>query len=360
LLGKIHPFFMPVADGVKFPLYWEVMRSQILPFPGPLSALSLRADIRARPTPAHGQILVRVRTCAVCRTDLHIMEGDLPAKQLPIIPGHQVVGTVAETGPGVAGLQPDDRIGVPWLHRACGVCAACRRGEENLCPQASFTGWDVDGGFAEYLLAEADFVHRIPARFSDAEAAPLLCGGVIGYRSLRIAEVQPREQVGLVGFGASARLALQVLRYWNCEVSVFTRSAAHRDQALALGAAWVGTVQESPIAPLDRAVIFAPAGELVPRTLRLLRPGGTLAINAIHMSNIPALPYAALYGERTIRSVTNATRQDAIEFLALADRIPIRVQAQTYPLTEANQALLDLKEGALLGAAVLEIDSATS
>jgi alcohol dehydrogenase, propanol-preferring len=274
-------------------------------------------------------------------------------RKSPVIPGHQVVGTVVRLGPGVLAPELGARVGIPWLHQSCGVCEYCLRGEENLCPQARFTGWDVDGGYAEYLIAEAAFVAAIPARFSDVEAAPLLCAGVIGYRSLRIAGVKPGDHVGLIGFGASARLAMQLLRFWDCKVSVFTRGTEHRHQALALGANWVGSADESPPAALDRAVLFAPAGELVPTILRKLRPAGTLAINAIHMSQIPSFDYADMYGERVVRSVSNATRQDAAEFLALAERIPLHMETQTFPLEETNRALQEVKAGTVRGAAVL-------
>jgi propanol-preferring alcohol dehydrogenase len=302
-------------------------------------------------------LLVSVKACGVCHTDLHVVEGELPAHQLPITPGHQVVGIVEEIGPEVTRFQPGDRVGVPWLHRACGACEFCRRGEENLCDRAQFTGWDVDGGYAEFMLADERFAVPIPAGFADVQAAPLLCAGIIGYRSLRLADLQPGEHLGLFGFGASAHLALQVARGWGCTVSVFTRRPEHRALAEALGAAWTGAADQKPPRLLDRAVTFAPAGELVPLALGHLRKGGTLAINAIHMSPIPALDYGLLYGERTVRSVTNATRRDAEEFMALAARLGIKTEAQTFPLAEANRALLMLKRSEIRGAAVLEMVS---
>ena len=298
-------------------------------------------------------MLLKVRACGVCRTDLHIVEGDLPLHRQPIIPGHQVVATVAAVAPNENALKLGDRVGVPWLFAACGVCQFCRRGSENLCEQAQFTGWDVDGGYAEYLLARSDFVVRIPDAFDDVAAAPLLCAGVIGYRSLRLADVQPGERVGLVGFGASAHLVLQVARHWQCEVAVMTRGAAHRRLAEELGAAWTGTVEQAPPWPLDRAVIFAPVGGLVPTVLGRLRKGGTLAINAIHMSPLPEINYTLLYGERTLRSVSNATRRDAAEITLLATQARISVETEVLPLQRGNEALLKLKRSEIRGAAVL-------
>jgi len=244
-------------------------------------------------------------------------------------------------------------VGVPWLFSACGVCEYCRRGAENLCDRAQFTGWDVDGGYAGYMLARADFVVPIPADYDDVAAAPLLCAGIIGYRSLRLADVQPGERVGLVGFGASAHLAIQLARYWNCQVAVMTRSRAHQQLAESLGATWTGTTDQSPPWPLDRAVIFAPVGALVPMVLSKLRKGGTLAINAIHMSPMPEMDYNLLYGERTLRSVTNATRADAAEFMRLASAARIAVETEVLPLEQGNQALLKLKHSEIRGAAVL-------
>jgi propanol-preferring alcohol dehydrogenase len=317
------------------------------------SPLSLR-DLPT-PQPGPGEILLRVRACGVCHTDLHTVEGELALPRLPVVPGHQVVGTVAEVGEGVRTFRPGDRVGVPWLYSSCGTCAFCRRGEENLCENAQFTGLHVDGGYAEYMVARADFAYPIPEHFSDAEAAPLLCAGIIGYRSLRLSEVKPGERLGLFGFGASAHLAIQVARHWGCEVFVFTRSEEHRRLAQDLGAAWTGAPDQEPPAPLDRAILFAPAGHLVHNVLRALRRGGTLAINAIHMSPIPELPYALLYWERTIRSVANSTRRDAQEFLQVAAEIPVQTTVEEYPLEEANRALAQLKRGQVRGAAVLRI-----
>jgi propanol-preferring alcohol dehydrogenase len=329
------------------------MRAQLLRTPAPVDASPLVWTDLPDPHPGPCQIAIRVSACAVCHTDLHTVEGDLRPPRLPLIPGHQVVGKVVALGPEAAGWSVGERAGVFWLHNACGQCEFCRRGEENLCPAAEFTGLHRNGGYAEYILAQADFALRIPDAFDDVHAAPLLCAGIIGYRSLRKAEVQPEETIGLFGFGASAHLAIQVARYWNCRVFVFTRSASHRELARSLGAEWTGSASDPPPALLDRAVIFAPSGALVPAALEKLRPGGTLAINAISMSDIPALPYASVYGERTVRSVANATRRDAAEFLKLAAEIRIQVTAQTFSLQDANQVLRLLKESKLDGSAVL-------
>jgi propanol-preferring alcohol dehydrogenase len=308
-----------------------------------------------QPSPGRGQVLLRVSVCGVCHTDLHTVEGDIHPPSLPVTPGHQVVARVEALGEDVENLKLGDRVGVPWLHRACGTCASCLRGEQNLCVNAQFTGFHVDGGFAEYMLADARFALPLPQGISDEEAAPLLCAGIIGYRSLRKADLMPGERLGLFGFGASAHLAIQVARHWGCEIYVFTRSQEHRSHAQELGAAWVGGAEGEAPEHLDRAVIFAPAGYLVPMALENLRPGGTLAINAIHMSNIPEMPYKLIYGERTLRSVANATYQDGVEFLELAAEIPVRATVQPYSLEDANQALMDLKHSRINGEAVLRI-----
>ncbi len=322
---------------------------------GPLHPGSLqRADL-PDPEPGAGQVRLRVHACGVCHTDLHTLEGDIHPSRLPITPGHQVVGVIEELGPGVQGIEIGQRVGVPWLYDADGDCEFCLRGEENLCPNARFTGFHLDGGYAETMLAAADFVLPIPDGIPDIQAAPLLCAGIIGYRSLHKADLQPGERLGLVGFGASAHLAIQVARYWDCEVYVFTRSREHRRHALALGAAWVGKSDDQPPQPIDRAVIFAPAGGLVPTILERLRPGGTLAINAIHMSPIPEMPYRLIYGERTLRSVANATYQDGVEFLELAAEIPLQATVSTYALEDATRALDDLKHSRINGEAVLMV-----
>ncbi len=330
-----------------------MMRIIRLHGPGPIENAPLRLEEVPEPEPGRGQLRLRIHACGVCHTDLHTVEGDIVPPSFPITPGHQVVGTVDAVGEGVSEWKLGDRVGIPWLHAACGECGFCRRGEENLCPQARFTGFHVDGGYAEYMLADARFALRLPEGLEETQAAPLLCAGIIGYRSLRKADLQPGEHLGLAGFGASAHLAIQVARHWGCPVSVFTRSATHAALARSLGASWVGAYDDPLPRPLDRAVLFAPAGNLVPLLLQKLRPGGTLAINAIHASPIPEMPYALLYGERTLRSVANATRQDGIEFLELAAKVQIQPSVQAYPLGEARRALLDLKQGRIDGAAVL-------
>jgi propanol-preferring alcohol dehydrogenase len=263
------------------------------------------------------------------------------------------VAEVAELGEGVSGWQIGERVGIPWLYHTDQTCHYCQQGNENLCPQAKFTGLDVDGGFAEYMVAEADFALKLPETIGDEAAAPLLCAGIIGYRSLRLADLEKGERLGLVGFGASAHLAIQIARHWQCEVYVFTRSENHRKLASQLGASWVGGAEGSVPKPLDRAVIFAPAGHLVPTILEKIRPGGTLAINAIHMSPIPEMPYSRIYHERTLRSVTNLTRRDGKEFLELAASIPVKATTTTYPMAEVNAALSDLKESRLEAAGVI-------
>jgi propanol-preferring alcohol dehydrogenase len=305
------------------------------------------------PQPGPGQLLLRVRACGICRTDLHTVEGEITPPSLPITPGHQVVGEIEAVGEGVQAFSVGERVGVPWLLRACGSCEYCDRGEENLCAEAEFTGFHADGGYAEFMRVDADYALRMPEGISDELAAPLLCAGIIGYRSLRKADLQTFETLGLVGFGASAHLAIQIARHWGCKVYVFTRSEGHRRLAKDLGAAWVGGIEDKAPSLLDRAVLFAPVGDLVPRILEKLRPGGTLAINAIYLSPIPEMPYPLIYGERTLRSVANAAYQDGVEFLQLAEQIPVRTTMQTYPLDQANQALLDLKHSRIDGAGVL-------
>ncbi len=331
------------------------MKAMVLRQPAPAAGRPLALAELPRPEPGPGQVRLRVRACGVCHTDLHLVEGEIETPRLPVVPGHQVVGVVDALGAGVTRFRRGDRAGVPWLFWTDETCDFCRRGQENLCPNALFTGQHVDGGFAEYMVSHAGWTYPIPEGLTDEQAAPLLCAGLIGYRSLRLSEVQPGERLGLYGFGASAHIAIQVARHWGCQVYVFTRSEAHRRHALELGAAWVGDAREEPPAPLDSAVTFAPAGWLVPEVLRALRPGGTLAINAIYMSPIPEMPYDLLYGERTVRSVANLTRRDAEEFLPLAARIPVRTDVEVFRLEEANEVLQRLKRSEIKGAAVLKI-----
>lgn len=330
------------------------MRVQELRSPAPAERGPLAMADRPTPVPGPGEVLLRVAACGVCHTDLHIVEGELPPHRPVVVPGHQVVGMVERAGPGVS-LSAGSRVGVTWLYASCGRCAACRRGEENLCPDARFTGYDTDGGYAETMIADARHVYPIPQRFSAAEAAPLLCAGVIGYRSLRRAEVAPGDRVGMYGFGASAHLALQVAVHWGCEVFVITRGDAHRQLAEELGAIWTGTAEDRLPAPLDRVILFAPSGALIPLALAALRPGGTLAINAIYLDRIPEMDYARLYHERTLRSVTNLTPRDAQEFLALAGEIPVRTSVEAFRLEDANAALQKMKRREIQGAAVLAI-----
>lgn len=331
------------------------MDAMVLSDPRPVESGPLERREVVVPEPRAGEVLLRVRCCGVCHTDLHIVEGEMPPAKLPVVPGHQVVAIVERLGPGVAHPLPGSRVGVAWLHASCGACEACRRGEENLCERITFTGYHVDGGYAEYLVAQADYVHPLPASFDDAHAAPLLCAGIIGYRSLRLVGARPGTRLGLFGFGASAHLAIQVARHWGCEVFVFTRSDAHRRLAEQLGAVWVGGLEATATRELDAAVVFAPAGRVVLEALRRLRRGGVAAVNAVHLDQIPAFDYGLLYWERVLRSVSNCTRQDALEFLGLAASIPVTVQVQQFSLAEANAALASLKRGEITGAAVLKV-----
>lgn len=314
------------------------------------------------PEPGQGQARIKVSVCGVCHTDLHIVEGDIVAPYYPVTPGHQVVGMVDALTPGPSplgrgdGVRVGGRVGVPWLHWACGECDFCQRGTENLCPKAQFTGFSVDGGFAEYLLADSRYALPIPDEIPDEQAAPLLCAGIVGYRALKKAEIQPGERVGLFGFGASAHLCLQVLRYWGCEVHVFTRSPAHQQHALELGASTALSTPAGFGATLDRAVVFAPAGEVIIRALESIRPGGIVSINAIHTSDIPSFPYSKLWGERQIRSVANATYRDGEEFLALAAAAGLHSTVTLYPLSKVNTALEDLKYSRFNGEAVLKVN----
>jgi propanol-preferring alcohol dehydrogenase len=330
------------------------MRALVLANPGPLaSADPLRLRYVPEPEPGAGDLLIRVGACAVCRTDLQLVEGDLAAHRLPTIPGHQVVGRVEAFGPEVSGWSVGDRAAVGWLAATCGTCRACRDGRENLCAAARFTAWDRDGGFAERIVVGADVALRVPDAFDDPAAAPLLCGGVIGYRSLLVSGIRPGGRLGLYGFGASARIAIQVARHWGCEVHVATRSAAERERALTLGAASVGGYDDEPPAPLDAAVTFAPVGTVVVAALRALARGGAVAINAIHLDGIPAFDYERLWWERSLRSVANYTRDDARAFLDLAAVIPVRMEAALFPLADGVDALRRLAAGTLDGTAVL-------
>jgi propanol-preferring alcohol dehydrogenase len=325
------------------------MRAMLLERPGS----ALRATELADPAPGTDEVLLRILACGVCRTDLQICEGDLEAHALPIVPGHQIVGRVEAVGSGVQGVRPGERVGVAWLASACGVCSKCRSARENLCERATFTGWDRHGGYAALAVARADFTFPIPPSFGDTAAAPLLCGGVIGYRSLKRSGIQPGQKLGLYGFGASALLAMQVARHWGCRVFVATRSHAERERARSLGAEWAGGYADAPPERLDAAITFAPSGDVIRAALRALDRGGTVAINAIHLDRIPELPYEELWWERNLSSVANFTRQDAREFLELAAEIPIATRYETHALGEANTALERVRSGSVEGAAVL-------
>jgi propanol-preferring alcohol dehydrogenase len=332
------------------------MKAMLLKTPQPVEAHPLVLSSCPAPSPGSGEILVRVRTCGVCHTDLHTVEGEIPLTKMPIIPGHQVVGSIEKLGQGAQRFERGNRVGIPWLYRSCGECTDCLAGYENLCGEAQFTGYHVDGGYAEYIVVPEPFAYTIPVEYDDYQAAPLLCAGIIGYRAIRISGLKPEERLGLFGFGASAHIVIQIAKHWGCHVYVFSRSGAHRKLAEQLGATWTGTAEQNPPFLLDRAILFAPAGRLVLDALRNLRKGGTLAIAAIYLDKIPEMEYTAhLYGEKTIRSVTASTRKDAEELLNLAPQIPIRTQVEVFPLQEANQALQLLKEGKINGAGVLDV-----
>ena len=332
------------------------MRAWWVEHPGPMATGPLRSGEVRDPEPGPGEVRVRVSTCGVCRTDLHLAEGDLTPHLRHATPGHEIVGRVDRLGPGADRFAVGDRVGIAWLHRTCGTCRFCRRGDENLCLAPEFTGWDHHGGFAELAVADERFVYSLPDAFDDLGAAPLLCAGIIGYRSLRRAEVPPGGRLGLYGFGASAHLAAQVALHEGAEVFVMTRSPAAQRLALELGASWVGGANEPPPAPLDSAILFAPVGDLVPPALQALDRGGTLAIAGIHLSDVPPLRYATdLFQERQLRSVTANTRADGEEFLRIAAEIPIRPTVTTYGFDQVDVALADLAADRVDGAAVIDL-----
>ncbi|MFG3200997.1 zinc-binding alcohol dehydrogenase family protein [Streptomyces sp. NPDC048192] len=335
------------------------MRAWSVVQPGPVEERPLRLLERPVPAPGADELLVRVRACGVCRTDLHVAEGDLPVHRAGVTPGHEAVGEVVAAGTAVRGFTAGDRVGVAWLRRTCGVCAYCARGAENLCPRSEYTGWDADGGYAQYTTVPAAFAHRLPEALDDVAAAPLLCAGIIGYRALRRTALPPGGRLGLYGFGGSAHLCAQVALAEGARVHVVTRGAAARRLALELGAASAHDLAEPPPEPLDGAILFAPAGGLVPVALRALDRGGVLALAGIHLTDVPALHYETeLFYEKELRSVTSNTRADAREFLALAARHGVRATTHPYPLSRAPQALADLKAGRFDGAAVLVGDPA--
>lgn len=332
------------------------MNAMVLKSPCPVEERPLVWMDVPTPEPGPHELRIRVRACGICHTDLHTVEGELSLPKLPVIPGHQVVGVVEEVGAGVTRFRTGERVGMAWLYATCGQCRFCRKGLENLCEEARFTGYHVDGGYAPYVIGLEDFVYRIPEGFSDEAAAPLLCAGIIGYRALRLSGIERGGRLGLYGFGASAHVAIQVARYWRCRVYVFSRSERHRDLARRLGAVWTGSAKDDPPEKLDSAILFAPAGPLMLDALRVLDKGGTLVLAGIYMTPIPEMDYTAhLYYERTVRSVTASTRRDGEELLQLAGEIPIHTETQQFPLREANEALRRLKEGKINGAGVLVI-----
>ncbi len=328
------------------------MRAMVLT--APRRPLELRE--LPRPAPGPGQVQLRVRACGVCRTDLHVADGELPEPKLPLVLGHQIVAVVTELGEGVGQFAVGDRVGVPWLGWTCGHCRYCLSGRENLCDEARFTGYQLDGGYAEYAVADARYCFPIPEGYPDLQAAPLLCAGLIGYRALRLAG--EAERLGLYGFGAAAHIVAQVARLRGQRVYAFTRPGDTEGQQFAreLGAVWAGGSDQPPPEPLDAALIFAPVGGLVPQALRAVAKGGVVVCAGIHMSDIPSFPYEILWGERVLRSVANLTRRDGEEFLALAPQVPVRTTVQAYPLEEANRALEDLRAGRIHGAAVLVVE----
>lgn len=319
----------------------------------------LELEERLRPRPGPGQLLIRVHACAVCRTDLHVIDGDLPARPLPIVPGHEIVGTVIQAGEGGA-HRVGERVGVPWLGMTCGQCRYCLEGQENLCDSARFTGYDIDGGYAEYTVSNADYCFPLPESLDHVHAAPLLCAGLIGYRSLRMAGEGRR--LGIYGFGAAAHIVTQVALWQGREIYAFTREGDRAAQKFArdLGACWASDSDDRPEVDLDAALVFAPVGSLVPLALKAVRKGGTVVCGGIHMSDIPAFPYASLWGERVVRSVANLTRRDAVEFLALAPRVPVQTHVEVLPLSQVNEAITRLRTGTLTGAAVLVPDPRSS
>jgi propanol-preferring alcohol dehydrogenase len=330
------------------------MRAMVLHTPKPVTDNPLSIENVDDPEPGAGEIRVKVHACGICHTDLHTVEGDLPLPKLPIIPGHQVVGIVDRRGEGTKRFKDGERIGMAWLHSACGKCSFCSHDHENLCEAGRFTGYHADGGYAEYACIPEDFAYALPEVFTDEEASPLLCAGIIGYRALRQSEIRAGGRLGLYGFGASAHVTIQVARHLGCEVYVFSRGKKHLELAEKLGASWTGRAEETPPHKLDAAIIFAPAGRIVPEALRLLEKGGTLVLAGITMTAIPELDYTRhLYYEKTVRSVANSTRRDGQEFLKVAAEIPIRTETESFPLQEANKALRLLKEGKINGAGVL-------
>jgi propanol-preferring alcohol dehydrogenase len=331
------------------------MKAITLTHPAPIESNPLLMRELPIPVPGNDEVLIKISACGMCRTDLHVVEGELPPKLANVIPGHQIVGRIVGHGAKAREHPVGSRVGIPWLHRTDGTCEFCTRGRENLCPNALFTGWTVNGGYAEYVVAPQEFVYPIPESFSDLAAAPLLCAGIIGFRALRLSELERGDTLGIYGFGAAGHVCIQVAKHWGIRVMVSTREEKHRKLAAELGAEWVGSAYDDPPSPLNAAIIFAPAGELVPAALRNLKRGGTLVLGGIYMTPIPSFPYDLLYWERKIRSVANNTRQDGIDFLRVAAEIPIHTEVHTFPLEQANQALQALKHDGIRGAGVLVV-----
>jgi propanol-preferring alcohol dehydrogenase len=332
------------------------MKAMLLKAPRPIEEKPLVEAEVEKPTPGPKEVRLKILACGICHTDLHIVEGELSSKKLPVIPGHQIVGVVESTGRNVTRFKVGNKVGVAWLNSTCGKCEFCLKGKENLCEKVRFTGYDVNGGYTEYTTVSQDFAYSIPKEFSDIEAAPLLCAGVIGFRALRLSEIERGGRLGLFGFGASAHIVIQIAKHWSCQVYVFTRSEEHRKLATELGAVWAGGAEDAPPAKVQSAIIFAPAGRLVLDALRVLEKGGTLALAGIYMTTIPEMDYQEhLYYEKTVRSVANSTRKDAEDLLKLAGEIPIHTEVQEFSLEEANRALLLLKQGKIQGAGVLKV-----
>jgi alcohol dehydrogenase, propanol-preferring len=331
------------------------MRAWILKRPAPVEQQPLALAEMPVPSPGEDEVLVRVTACGICRTDLHVIEGELPPRKPGVIAGHQVVGVIEQAGTRAAKYKPGTRVGIPWLHKTCGQCFYCRSGRENLCDAPEFTGYTNNGGFAEYMLAHQDFVYLLPDGFADLQAAPLLCAGIIGYRCLRLSGIAAGGNLGIYGFGAAGHVCIQVARHWGVKVFVCTREEKHRNLAAELGAAWTGGTVAEPPERLDASIIFAPAGELVPPALKALRKGGALILGGIHMTPIPSFGYDLLYQERSIKSVANNTRQDGRDFLRVAAEIPVHTEVEVFPFQQANQALSALKHEGVRGAAVLKL-----
>jgi alcohol dehydrogenase, propanol-preferring len=331
------------------------VKAWVLPKPGPVESNPLELREMPVPEPGAGEVLVRVNACAICRTDLHVVEGELPPRKPNIIPGHQIVGVVERLGAGATKYQIGARVGIAWLHKTDRTCSYCSSDRENLCDHPEFTGYTVDGGYAQYATGHQDFVYPVPDGFADLQAAPLLCAGIIGFRCLRVSGIAPEGNLGIYGFGAAGHVCIQVARHWKVRVFVCTREEKHRRLAVELGAVWAGGAMEEPPEKLDASIIFAPAGELVPPALQALKKGGSLVLGGIHMSPIPSFPYPLIYHERSIKSVANNTRQDGHDFMKLAAQIPIHTETQVFPFAEANDALNALKHDGIRGAGVLKM-----